>query len=113
MELTEAIVSAVEKKLRTLEELLSTVGAPHELRVDAGKSTRHHNKGEVFKATADLKIPGRVIRAEATSEDLYSAIDEVRDKLRNEILKATKSRIDEKRSGAREAKERGTETELV
>lgn len=113
MEVTEAIASAVEEKLATLDKYLETAGTPRELRVEVGKTTHHQNKGEVFSAQANLMIPGHVIRVEETAFRLYDAIDMLKDALKREILKITKSVIDEKRSGAREAKEQATETELV
>lgn len=113
IELTEAIVSSIETKLATLDKYLATVGTPRDLRVEVGKTTHHHNKGQLFRAEANLKIPGHLIRAETTSYKLYDAIDLVKDDLKREILKVTKTKIDEKRAGARTAKEKGTETELV
>jgi putative sigma-54 modulation protein len=113
MELTESIVASIETKLATLDKYLATAGSPCELRVEVGKTTHHHNKGQLFRAEANLKIPGHLIRAEETSYKLYDALDLVKDQLKREILKITKSAVDEKRAGAREAKEQGTETKLV
>jgi ribosomal subunit interface protein len=113
MELTEGIVGAIEAKLASLDKYLESVGTPRELRVDAGVSTHHHNKGEIFRAVANLSIPGHKIRVEEEGEDLYGAIDGLKDKLKAEIIKITKSHVDEKRAGGREAKEEGTETELL
>lgn len=113
MELTDAIVGTIEEKLASLDKYMETVGTPRELRVEVGKSSHHHNKGEVFQVLANLNIPGHAIRVEETASDLYGAIDLAKDKLKNEVIKITKAHIDEKRSGARAAKEQGTETELV
>lgn len=113
MELTEAIVISIESKLASLDKYLESVGTPRELRVDAGVSTHHHNKGQIFRAVANLSIPGHKIRVEEEATDLYAAIDQLKDKLKTEIIKVTKTHIDEKRIGAREAKEAGTETESV
>jgi putative sigma-54 modulation protein len=113
MEITEAISAAIEEKLATLDKYLESVGTPRELRVEVGKTTHHHNKGEVFRVDANLVMPGHVIRVEETASDLYGAIDLAKDKLKNEIIKVTKSQIDVKRDGAREAKENATETELI
>jgi putative sigma-54 modulation protein len=113
MELTDAIVSSIENKLASLDKYLESVGTPRELRVEAGVTTHHHNKGQIYQAVANLTIPGHKIRVEESAADLYDAIDRLKDKLKLEIIKVTKTRIDEKRTGAREAKEQGTETELL
>ena len=113
MELTDGIVSSIENKLASLDKYLESAGTPRELRVEAGVSTRHHNKGQIYQAVANLSIPGHQIRVEESAADLYDAIDRLKDKLKLEIIKVTKTHIDEKRHGAREAKDQGTETKLV
>ena len=113
MELTDAIRSAIETKLGTLDKFLEHAGTPQELRVDVGKTTQHHNKGQLFRAEANLRIPGDLIRAENTSYELYGAIDLLKDELKREIVKKTGAKTDSVRDGARRAKEQGTETELV
>lgn len=113
MELTDAIAAAIDDKLGSLDKYLESVGTPKELRVSVGKISKHHNKGEVFKAEADLTIPGNKIHAEATATELYAAIDILKDDLKNRLVKVVKTTIDLHRAGAREAKEQGTESELV
>lgn len=113
MELTEAIISAIETKLGGLDKYLVSVGQPQELRVSVGKTSEHHNKGQIFKAEADLSIPGHIIHVETVGEELYAAIDELKDELKNRLLKTVKTAIDQHRDGARLAKEQGTETELL
>jgi ribosomal subunit interface protein len=113
MELTDAIAAAINEKLGGLDKYLGSVGTPQGLRVNVGKISQHHNKGEVFKAEAELTIPGNVIHAEATATVLYAAIDILKDDLKNRLVKVVKTAIDHHRDGAREAKEQGTETELV
>ena len=113
MELTDAIVAAIETKLGALDKYLTHIGEPKTLRVEVGKTTHHHNKGQLFRAEANLSLPGRLIRAENTSYELYGAIDLVKDELKREILKMISAKTDARRDGARAAKEEGTETELV
>lgn len=113
MELTDAIAAAINEKLGTLDKYLASVGTPKMLRVNVGKTSQHHNKGEVFKAEGELTIPGHYIHAEIVAEELYAAIDMLKDDLKNRIHKTVKTAIDLHRDGAREAKEQGTETELV
>jgi putative sigma-54 modulation protein len=113
IELTDGIVSAIETKLASLDKYMESVGTPRELRVEAGMSTHHHNKGQIFRAVANLTIPGHQIHVEESAADLYDAIDRLKDKLKLEIVKVTKAHIDGKRDGSREAKEQGTETELI
>ena len=44
-------------------------------RIELGRTTRHHQKGDVFRAEMMLDVPGRkTLRAEATADDLRVAI---------------------------------------
>ena len=113
MELTAAIEAAINEKLGSLGKYLVNVGTPQDLRVIVGMTSGHHNKGEIFKADAELSIPGHKIHASMTAVELYAAIDMLKDELKNRLLKTVKSAIDQHRAGAREAKEHGTESELV
>jgi putative sigma-54 modulation protein len=113
MELTEAIENAIQKKLGAIEKYMETVSEPKTLRVSVGKISDHHKKGDIFKAEADLLIPGHKIHAEITAGELYAAIDLLKDELKNRLIKLVDTTTTNHRDGARAAKEQGTETELV
>jgi len=85
MELTEAIKDYVEEKIGSLDKFYDNI---LEARVDVGKTTNHHQKGDVFRAEVNLEVPQKgVLRAEATREDLYMAINQVKDELQRQIKK--------------------------
>jgi len=113
MGLTEAITHAIEKKLGSLDKYMATIGDPQTLRVNVGKVSDHHKKGNIFKAEADLLIPGHKTHAEIDASELYTAIDQLKDELKNRLIKLVDTMTAHHRDGAREAKEQGTETELV
>ena len=70
------------------------------------KETRHHRHGEIFRATAQVMLPGKSLVAEAKGEDLLLAIVEVKDELQQEIKKYKLKKMDAKIKGGRKAKER-------
>lgn len=72
--LTDAIKAAVEKKLATLDKKATRFGESVTGEVEVGKTTKHHKKGEVFRAEIHVRLPGKLVYAEATNEDLYAAI---------------------------------------
>jgi ribosomal subunit interface protein len=47
----------------------------------------HHNKGEIFRAAADIVLPKKNLHAEDMNEDAHAAIDAVKNKLHHEIEK--------------------------
>jgi len=110
MPLTEAIEDAIQKKLGTLSKYMETVSDPKTLRVNVGKVSDHHKKGNIFKAEADLLIPGHKIHAEIHAEELYAAIDQLKDELKVRLVKLVNTTTDHHRDGAREAKEQGIES---
>lgn len=70
--------------------------------LEVEKTTRHHQKGELFRAEANVEVPGRLIRSEATHEDLYAAIEELKDKLERELRKTKgKKEARQRREGAK------------
>lgn len=85
MELTEAIKAYVEKRLSSLDKLTEKY-SPCDAAVEVGKTSQHHQKGEVFFAEFNLTIPGETLRATSTQEDLYAAIDVAKDELRRQIV---------------------------
>ena len=90
MELTEAIEDYIYKKVTNLEKLISTIETEKgEAMVDfeVAKTTNHHRAGEIFRADCIIKIAGDKFYGSSTNEDLYTAIDEVRETLFREIRK--------------------------
>jgi len=90
MELTEAIKDYVSKRITNLEKLLSNLETKKgEARVnfEVIKTTNHHKAGEIFHASCTINIAGEKFYGESDHEDLYSAIDEVKERLFNEIGK--------------------------
>ena len=105
MEMTSAIKQYAEKKIADLDKFYKKI-IMAEIRV--GKESSHHNKGDIFFAEVKLEVPGTDLFAEKTEEDLYKAIDKVRDYLEDELKKRkdkseTKSRKD--KAMVRESKE--------
>ena len=85
LELTEAIKDYVNEKIGGLEKFFDQI---LEARVDVGLTTKHHQKGNIFRAEVNLEVPQKhIIRAEAEREDLYMAINEVKDELQRQIKK--------------------------
>ena len=90
MELTEAIKEYVVKRVTNLEKLLTRIeGRDGKVLVnfEVGKSTNHHKTGFVFHADCLININGKKFYGSADKEDLYEAVDSVKDSLYNEINK--------------------------
>ncbi len=90
MELTEAIKDYILKRVTNLGKLLAGLekkGGEAMVNFEVVKTTNHHKAGEIFHAACRINIDGRKFYSESDHEDLYGAIDEVKDSLFNEIEK--------------------------
>ncbi|PIR68248.1 ribosomal subunit interface protein [Candidatus Nomurabacteria bacterium CG10_big_fil_rev_8_21_14_0_10_35_16] len=90
LELTNAIHNYVVKRITNLEKLLSRIEQGQgeiTASFEVSRSTNHHKAGDVFHADCLIKIDGKKFYSSADKEDLYEAVDSVKDSLYNEISK--------------------------
>lgn len=90
IELTEAIKDYVLKRVTNLEKLLSKIetrGGEVNLNFEVAKTTNHHKSGVVFHADCLINIKGEKFYSSADTNDLYAAIDQVKETLFNDIQK--------------------------
>jgi ribosomal subunit interface protein len=87
--LTPALKIYIEEKLGALERFVKRWEKESDIKihVEVGRTTRHHHKGDVFRAEANILLPGTMLRAEDEDFDIHVAIDRVRDRLKREIRK--------------------------
>lgn len=101
IELTESISSYIEKKLITIERLLQHVPPETLIEVEIEKDSKQR-KGQGFRAEISIVLPNKRLYASAEHDDLYAAIDEVKDEILSELKKQnTKRRDVVRRSAAR------------
>lgn len=95
IDLTDAIRAYVDEKVEHLHKLCDDFHPVDDLKVEVGKSTQHHAKGPYYRAEMNLALPGKELRAEHEAENLYEAIDNVKDQMRRQI-KEYKDRLKDK-----------------
>lgn len=109
LELTPSIQAYLEEKINHLEkflpnptEELNKERHPSvEIWTELSKTTNHHHKGNIFKAEANLRLNGKLIRAEAEGPDLHLTIDKVRDEIQRDLRKYKTKETAEFRKGAK------------
>ena len=94
MQLTPAIREYIEKKLFQIEKKLIKENSVAHCDVEVGKTTKHHMKGEVFRAEFNLSVDGKYYRTESTQENLYAAIDDAKDELQRTVRSNKNKKID-------------------
>ncbi len=98
IELTPEIKDYVQEKMDMLEKYLGNVQVIN-ADFEVAMTTRHHNKGKIFRAEANLNVQGDLLRVEKTEKDLFKAIDKVKDHLTRSIRRYKEKRIDRERKG--------------
>lgn len=99
--LVPAISEYVDKRLKKIEKLLADDKSV-QCDIEIGRTTEHHQKGDVFFAEIHIVGAGKNAYARAEKQDLYTAIDAVRDEILRELSAGKGKRISIiRRSGAR------------
>jgi putative sigma-54 modulation protein len=97
LELTDAIRQYIETKMEMVEKYLGTKVKVLNWDFEIEKAVGGQNKGEIFRAEVNLEVPGEMLRVEKTEEDLYKAIDKVKDHLDMVVKKYKEKLIDKNR----------------
>jgi ribosomal subunit interface protein len=90
MEITPAINEYIIKKVTNLGKLLDVIEEKTGeifINFNVSKTTNHHRAGEVFKADCSIQTKRGNYFSSVDQEDLYQAIDEVKENLFREITK--------------------------
>lgn len=89
LSLTPSLRIYIEKKLGRIDKLVKKfdTGGATRLHLEVARTTKHHHKGQVFMAEANLFLPKRTLRAVEKSYNLRTAIDILKHKLHLEIIK--------------------------
>lgn len=101
MELTQAIRDYAEEKITSLEKFFDNI---QRASIDMGMKSRHHQKGNIFYAEVNLSIPGHMLRVVKEEDDLYKAIDKVKDQLKIDLEKMKEKMREKNKEEVRENK---------
>ena len=102
LELTQALKDFAEKKFLGLEKFIESA----DIFVELEKETRHHSKGKIFVAKAQVQLPGKILMAVSREDDMYKAIVDVEKEMKLEIEKYKFKKIDKNRREQRKSKEK-------
>ena len=101
MELTDGIKEYINKKLDAVEKLTKHFDPAVELSIEVGRTSTHHNKGDVHRAEMNLSVPGGLLRSECTANDLYEAIDLCKDDIVRQLKEYKDVHQERERGGQR------------
>jgi len=105
IELTDAISDYTTKKVAQLEKFVAADDTSASVDIEVGKTTAHHQAGDVFRAEFNLFVGGRQYNSVSEKEDLYAALDDVRDEISRELSRDKTRTRDMERKGASRIKD--------
>ena len=85
IEITDAIREYTFEKMESLKKLISKDDTSAKLTIELSKTSNHHVHGQVFQAEARLNVRGKETTLHTTQDDLYKAIDVLKDMLTREL----------------------------
>ncbi|HNX10989.1 MAG TPA: ribosome-associated translation inhibitor RaiA [bacterium] len=94
---TPEIKTYVEEKMNILEKYLGDIKVQN-FDIELEKVAGEQHSGSIFRAEANLALPGDLLRVEKTTKDLNKAIDKVKDHLA-QAIKKYKGKREDKRKG--------------
>lgn len=105
IQLSNSIYDYIQKKVDTLDKFVQNVGndmeggsPPVECWVEVEKLASPRDTGNIFRAEAQVKLPGvSGIRSEASEWDLHVAIDRVRDDLQRQLKRYKRKMVAKRR----------------
>jgi ribosomal subunit interface protein len=87
IELTSYLLKLVDQKINKIEKLFADM-PDIMVEVELERTTRHHQKGDLFRAEVQVEVPGgKMLRAVSKKEDFRSALVDVREELEIQIKK--------------------------
>ena len=106
IELSEAIKTLIEEKTLKLGKPIKTLEEKglDNVFIEVSKETRHHKKGDLFKAQFKIHLPGKTIYADSVTENLTVSIGDAKEKIEAEIKKYKLKKISLARKRERELK---------
>jgi putative sigma-54 modulation protein len=101
--LTPSISEYIDKKFGVLEKFFDGNGETL-VNVEVGRTTMHHKSGDIFRAEIQIVFGGQNYYAVSEKDDLYAAIDEVKDEMAHELSSKKKKALHLMRRGGAKIK---------
>ena len=83
LDLTDAIKAYSEEKFNMLTKYFDRI---EEIRCELAMKSRKHTQGKIYSCSGHLFVPGKDFYVEKEEEDLYKAIDKVKDHLQQMLV---------------------------
>lgn len=86
LKISPQVESHVREELKNLEKFIEKRFIS-ESKIEVGITSFHHRKGDIYRAEINLRLPGKLLRAEEEAESIHTAINIVKEELERQIKK--------------------------
>jgi len=86
IEMTEAIEDYFRNRINSLDKYIDQDDESVECNARVSKTTGHRQSGEFFKAEVSIHTAGKIFGAVSEKDNLYAAIDDVRESVARKII---------------------------
>ncbi|MEX0651923.1 MAG: ribosome-associated translation inhibitor RaiA [Candidatus Paceibacterota bacterium] len=84
-DMTPEISQYLEDKLEALDKYIDSTDPSIKCDVELGKTTEHHQSGDIFRAEINVLIGKKLFRAEAEEASMNAAIDNVKGEISKQL----------------------------
>lgn len=92
-ELTADVSKYLDKRISVADKYIEPSDGSAILEIEIGKTTKHHQSGEIFRAEANMHARHIDIRVEVEKDNILAAIDAMKDELINTLRSKKHKRI--------------------
>ncbi len=104
-DLNDEVREYVESKINSLDKFIDATEKDQAIfNIEVGKTNTAQHTGEIFRAEINLTVHGNSYRAEATRDNLISAIDQTAHELEHQLVHHKTKRNTLFRRGAKQIK---------
>lgn len=102
--LSVSVEEYIAKKMASLDKVTKHFDGAVTAQVEAGRTTRHHRSGDVFRVEIMVQIKKKDLRAEATGKTVLEAMDKAQEEMRTELERYKEKTVDGAKAGGRAIK---------
>lgn len=102
--LSASVEEYIGKKMAALDKVASHFDGTVTAAVEAGRTTRHHRSGDVFRVEIMVHVKKKDLRAEATGKTVLEAMDKAQEDMRTELERLKEKNVDSVKTGGRAIK---------
>ncbi len=104
MALSASVEEYIAKKMAALDKVVAHFDGAVTAEVEAGRTTRHHRTGDVFRVEIMVHAKKKDLRTEATGKTVLEAMDKAQEGMRTELERFKEKSVDSVKTGGRAIK---------